>query len=261
MRRDDALDHAHALVGVEPRDRRDAALCLVQEVGRGAECAGHRTVVERDEPHRADLREVRLARRLARKRPDAIRLLEPLPVGRVRHLLVGGAEDRVAQLLAARARAAAACTIVPSGRRSAMPAMPLAGRPRAAAPRARAAAARLRRAPPDRMGPSSNISSGRNVASMPPATISARGARRRARCASSRSKRSVMPVVETPMTSQRQLKQLALERALRRPACSSSDRTPPPVRRQLEHSGQSPHPERRSQKRVLTTVRIVGPDE
>src|SRR5688572_5478275 len=51
-------------------------------------------------------------------------------------------------------------------------------------------------------GPSSNMSSGLKVASMPPATMYACGVMRRARCASSRSKHSVMPVVETPMTSQ-----------------------------------------------------------
>ena len=46
------------------------------------------------------------------------------------------------------------------------------------------------------------MSSGRKVASIPPATSSACGCIRRATCASSRSKRSVMPVVELPMMSQ-----------------------------------------------------------
>ena len=104
---DDPLDHVQALVGLQARDGGDAALRLVQEVGRRAERAAHRTVVERDQPHRADLGQVRLARRLARQRTDAIGRLEALPVGRIRHLVVGGAEDRVAQLIAGQRASAA----------------------------------------------------------------------------------------------------------------------------------------------------------
>ena len=64
-------------------------------------------------------------------------------------------------------------------------------------------------------GPSSNMRSGRKVACIPPATITACGARRRARCASSRSNCSVIPVVEMPMTSHAS-KELALQGSLRR---------------------------------------------
>ena len=98
VRADDALEHLHAFLGVESRDARDAALRLVQEVGGGAEGTAHRAVVERDEAHRADLGETRLARRLARQRPHPAGFLEPLPVGGVGHPLVGRVEDGVAQL-------------------------------------------------------------------------------------------------------------------------------------------------------------------
>ena len=87
-------------VGIEPRDRRDAALRLVQEIGGGAERAAHRAIVERDQAHRADLGKLRFARRLGRQGADAIRGFEPLPVRLVRHVFVGRAEDRVAQLVA-----------------------------------------------------------------------------------------------------------------------------------------------------------------
>ncbi len=89
----------------------------------------------------------------------------------------------------------------PLGERSAVPAMPVRGCPA----RRRVASSSKGRSPSPSTtrskGPSSNINSGRKVASMPPATMSARGASRRARCASSRSNRNVMPVVEIPTTS------------------------------------------------------------
>ena len=50
-------------------------------------------------------------------------------------------------------------------------------------------------------GPSWNIASGLNVASIPPATKRARGAKRRARWANARSCGSVIPVVENPTMS------------------------------------------------------------
>ena len=138
-------------VRFEARDRGDTALRLVQKIGRRAEGAAHRAIVERDQPHRANLREVRLARRLARQRPDAIGGLETLPVGRIRHLLVGSAEDRVAQLVATQRTLRNATASLPSVTplRRAGDAAQRIGR-RAGAPRARAAAARLHRAPPDR---------------------------------------------------------------------------------------------------------------
>ena len=72
----------------------------MQEVGGGAERAAHRAIIERDQAHRADFGQVRLARRLARQCSDAIRRLEALPIGRIRHLLVGSAVNRIAQLVA-----------------------------------------------------------------------------------------------------------------------------------------------------------------
>src|SRR5204863_313404 len=86
------------VVPTSASDARGAALRLVQEVGRGAEGTAHRAVVERDEAHRADFGESRLARRLARQRPHTAGPLEPLPVGGVGHALVGRVEDGVAQL-------------------------------------------------------------------------------------------------------------------------------------------------------------------
>ena len=99
MRRDDPLDHGQAFVGFQARDRCDTALRLVQEIGGRAKRAAHRAIVERDQPHRADFRQVRLARRLARQRSDAVGRFQTLPIGRIRHLLVGCAVDRIAQLL------------------------------------------------------------------------------------------------------------------------------------------------------------------
>ena len=78
----------------------DAALRLVQEVRGRAERAAHRAVVERNQAHRADLGEARLARGLRGQGADSIGRFEPLPVRLVRHLLVRRAEDRVAQLVA-----------------------------------------------------------------------------------------------------------------------------------------------------------------
>ena len=98
MRRDDALDHAQALIRLETRDGGDAPLRLVQEIRGRAESATHRAIIESDQAHRADLGEVGLARRLAGESPDAVRVLEPLPVRLVWHPFVRGAEDRVAQL-------------------------------------------------------------------------------------------------------------------------------------------------------------------
>src|SRR6267378_8236004 len=95
---DDALNHLYAFFRIEPRNARDASLGLVQEVRGRAESATHGAVVERDQAHRADLSKARLTGRLHRQGADAVRLFEPLPVQAVRHLFIGRAEDRVAQL-------------------------------------------------------------------------------------------------------------------------------------------------------------------
>ena len=96
-----------AFVRLEPRDRGDAALRLVQEIRRRAERAAHRAVVERDQAHRADLGETGFARRLGRQGADAIGRLETIPVRLVRHAFVRRGEDRVAQLFAVERAAAA----------------------------------------------------------------------------------------------------------------------------------------------------------
>ena len=86
-----------AFIRFETRDRRDAGLRLVQEVGRGTERAPHRAVVERDQTNRPDFGKLRLARGLRRQRADTVRGLQPFPVRRVRHLFIRSAVDRVAQ--------------------------------------------------------------------------------------------------------------------------------------------------------------------
>src|SRR5258708_13985489 len=101
---DDALHHADTLLGLEPRHAGDAPLSFVQEVGRRAERAGHGTVVERDQPPRADLGETRLASRLRGQRTDSVRLLEALPIPAVRHPFIGRGEDRLPQLRARQRR-------------------------------------------------------------------------------------------------------------------------------------------------------------
>ena len=60
MGRDDAFDHLQAFIGVQARNRCDAALCFVQEIRRRAERAAHRAIIERDQAHRADLGQRRL---------------------------------------------------------------------------------------------------------------------------------------------------------------------------------------------------------
>ncbi len=99
MGRDDALDHGHAFVDFESRDRCDAALGLMQEIGGRAKGAAHRTVIERDEAHRADLGKRSFARCLGRQGSHSIRCLETIPIGLVRHALVRRSENRGAQLL------------------------------------------------------------------------------------------------------------------------------------------------------------------
>src|SRR4029077_13450863 len=66
VRADDAFEHPHAVGRIEARDAGDAALGFVQEIRGRAERAPHWTVVERDQPHRADLGKPRLALGLAR---------------------------------------------------------------------------------------------------------------------------------------------------------------------------------------------------
>ena len=110
-------------------------------------------------------------------------------------------------------------------------------------------------------GPSSNINSGRNVASMPPATMSALGATRRTMCASSRSNLSVMPVVETPTTSHAPCEQFALERPLRRLAAAIRIEDLRLDARRFEHPRQPPHTQGGSEERVFAAVRIVWTDQ
>src|SRR6266404_5490789 len=98
MRRHDAFDHGQTFVRLQTRDGCNTPLRLVQEVGGGTECAAHRAIIERDQPHRANFSKMRFARGLARQRPNAIRRLQALPVGRIRHLVVGCAVDRIAKL-------------------------------------------------------------------------------------------------------------------------------------------------------------------
>ncbi len=95
----DALDHVEALVCFQPRDGRHAPLSFVQKVGGRAESTAHRAIVERYEPHGADLGQMGLTGRLARQRPYAVRRLQALPVLLIRHLFVGSAVDGIAQLL------------------------------------------------------------------------------------------------------------------------------------------------------------------
>ena len=206
-----------AFVRFEPRDGGDAALRLVQKVGRRAERAAHRAVVERDQPHRADLGEMRLARRLARQRADPVGALEALPVGCSR------ASSRTGVLkIASRSSSRLERPLrqsTGSCRRRCV--RPFRRCRRAAARHAGASTSSSSGRSPSPSttrsnGPSSNISSGRKVASMPPATINARGATRRTMCASSRSKRSVMPGGRDADDVPAAAEQLALERALRR---------------------------------------------
>src|SRR5882672_297581 len=69
MRRYDALDHGQTFVRFEARNGRNASLSLVQKIGSGTERAAHRAIVERNQPHRANLGKMGFSRGFAWQRP------------------------------------------------------------------------------------------------------------------------------------------------------------------------------------------------
>ena len=242
---------------VEARDAGDAALRGVQEVRRRAERARHRAIVQRDQAHRADLRQPRLSLGLERQAVDAIRVLEALPVRLVRHLLVGRQRDRVAQLGVVERAAIEALRAagVERHRRSCDAYERLAGRHARA--RSPAAAASPSPSTARSNGARRNNRPGSNVASMPPAISSAAG------CARSRDVRQ-REVVAQRHAGRRDADDvpIACEPGSASSACSgvlvagSSDRRP---RRRDPASGGSPRgAKRRAAARGTCTRRNAG---
>ena len=194
VRTHDTLQHLYTFFCIEPRNARDTSLGLVQEVRGRAESATHGAVVERDQAHRADLGKSRLASRLGRQGADAVRVFEPVPVAAVRHLFIGRAEDRVAQLRAVE-RPLRHSHVPPVSGALRGSGDPTQGRPGAQSRdqlEHRALALPQHDAVEGSETEHELGSEGR---------LHTTGDQQRARCASSRSNRSVMPVVETPMTS------------------------------------------------------------
>ena len=105
------------------------------------------------------------------------------------------------------------------------------------------------------------MDSGLNVASMPPAIRSAPGRSRRARWASARSKRRVMPVVEKPTTSQGSAARILARAASGGPSQQLGSKTLGREAARLEHSGEPPYTEGRREEGELAPRRITGPHQ